>query len=551
MPSGFRFHAEFVNPTSAHTYFTWSAAQMTVYNAKVDEANYFYRFAQVFGGQIPKTDQKYSHLITDPVTKKRWLDWLEPVPSQVMQVGAVLYYQAVGRAKAGVTNKPKTKRIKGAERSLWLPAALFTIRQVRANWYELVLGTKTRPCGRIRFKAHRPFDMPRSVHIKTKGSKLFVSFSTPEGVEELSRYPETEEEIKARIKEKTPEELLARTVGCDRGVVTPLQTQTKSFTLSRVEKQRMHAKDKRIVTLQKKFARQVPYSKGWLKTRKAISDANTYGVNVRQNFAHQVSHALVTDSDTDVIVFEDLKINNMTKAPKPKYDESGKALHNQRAALASLHREILEMSAWGRIREYTESKGTPNGKLVVAVPAAYSSQECPKCGYVSAANRPEQALFACTNPSCGFNADHRLTADQVAAMNIAARGVKKVLSGAAKPKERKRLLHLRKALKSSEQGRDGTSRTMRSEELEALGAAKPAEPAPSEGNRTRLAVKPERPTASALGQCPPASRYPVFSPAASPSEGAEPEELQPDSHFVPVGCAKGSSTRAAAALSMQ
>ena len=486
MPSGFRFHAEFVNTTSAHTYFTWSAAQMTVYNAKVDEANYFYRFARVFGGQIPKTDQKYSHLITDPVTKKRWLEWLEPVPSQVMQVGAVLYYQAVGRAKAGVTNKPKTKRIKGAERSLWLPAPLFTIRQVRENWFELVLGTKTRSCGRIRFKAHRSFDMPRSVHIKTKGSRLFVSFSTPEGVEELSRFPETEREIKARIMQKTPEELLERTVGCDRGVVTSLQTQTKSFTLSRIEKQRMRAKNKRIVALRKKLARQVPYGKGWLKTRKAISDANTYGVNVRQNFAHQVSHVLVTDIDTDVIVFEDLNIKNMTKAPKPKFDELGKALHNRRAALASLHREILEKSAWGRILEFTESKGTPNGKLVVTVPAAYSSQECPKCGFISAANRPEQALFACTNTACGFNSDHRLSADQVAAMNIAARGVKKVLSGAAKPKERKRLLHLRKSPKSTDQSRDGTFRTGRSGELDALEVTKPAESASGAEKRMRL-----------------------------------------------------------------
>ena len=50
MSYGYRFPAEFVNKTSAEIYFTWSAGQALVYNAKVEEACYHYRFAQVFGG---------------------------------------------------------------------------------------------------------------------------------------------------------------------------------------------------------------------------------------------------------------------------------------------------------------------------------------------------------------------------------------------------------------------------------------------------------------------------------------------------------------------
>lgn len=304
MSYGYRFPAEFVNKTSAEIYFTWSAGQALVYNAKVEEACYHYRFAQVFGEKMLNADQKYSHLITNPYTKKRYLEWLESVPPQVLRIGAVLYYKAVRQAKVGLAKRPKTKRIKAADRHLWLTSDLFSIRQLRDKWFELTLWVKEQQVARIRFKAHRPFEMPNSVHIKTKGSRLFVSFCSPKASDE-DRYPETEDEIRARLRMKTPEELLEHTVGCDRGVVTPLQTQ--GFRLTRTQKARMRHKGKRIKKCQKKLARQVLHSSGWRKTRIKINDANTYGRNVRENLAHQTSHALVSLPNVDVIAFEDLK----------------------------------------------------------------------------------------------------------------------------------------------------------------------------------------------------------------------------------------------------
>ena len=255
---------------------------------------------------------------------------------------------------------------------------------------------------------------------------------------------------------QTPEELLARTIGCDRGIVTPLQTQTEGFGLKRIEKKRMCAKDKRIKRLQKKLSRQERDSKGSRKTSRKINDAHTYGRNVRENFAHQTSHALVSNSDADVIAFEDLKIKNMMAAPKPKYDEAGKPLPNGRAAAAGLHKAIQYEGMWGRTLTYAQYKALRHGKLVVTVPAAYSSQQCPKCGHTHSSNRPEQALFACT------------------------KAVKQIFDDQQKSKEQKRLLRMRKKGESSEgQGRGGTPRTMRSDEV---GAAKPAEPMPDTGN---------------------------------------------------------------------
>ena len=49
MSYGYRIPAEFVNRTSSEVYITWSAAQALVYNVKVQEAHYHYRFLMSSG----------------------------------------------------------------------------------------------------------------------------------------------------------------------------------------------------------------------------------------------------------------------------------------------------------------------------------------------------------------------------------------------------------------------------------------------------------------------------------------------------------------------
>jgi putative transposase len=62
-----------------------------------------------------------------------------------------------------------------------------------------------------------------------------------------------------------------------------------------------------------------------------------YSANVRNDFAQKTSRTLV-NSEMEVFVFEDLKIKNMTKAPKPKKDENG----NGARAKAALNKGILD-----------------------------------------------------------------------------------------------------------------------------------------------------------------------------------------------------------------
>jgi len=127
-------------------------------------------------------------------------------------------------------------------------------------------------------------------------------------------------------------------------------------------------------------------------------------------------------------VFEDLKIKNMTKRPKPKQDANGKWLRNGAAAKAGLNRAILG-SAWGQVADYTQYKALRAGKLLIKVAPQYSSQTCAACGHVDAGNRPSQAEFHCLR--CG----HEDNADHNAARVIQQRGVKKTREYAPKAKK--------------------------------------------------------------------------------------------------------------------
>src|SRR5262249_7180734 len=67
---------------------------------------------------------------------------------------------------------------------------------------------------------------------------------------------------------------------------------------------------------------------------------------------------------------------------------------------------VLKQLQWGAAQA-----GIP----LVEVPAAYSSQECPRCHFTDRANRPQQQMFCCH--VCGYAAH----ADVVGARNLESR----------------------------------------------------------------------------------------------------------------------------------
>jgi putative transposase len=120
-----------------------------------------------------------------------------------------------------------------------------------------------------------------------------------------------------------------------------------------------------------------------------------------------------------MIVFEDLKPGNLSKAPKPKQDENGKYLPNGASAKAGLNKSILD-AGWSTFITMCEYKAEWAGTVqVVRVDPRYTSQICSRCGQVRKKELSER-WHSC---ECGCELDR----DHNAALNILRLGVKAVL----------------------------------------------------------------------------------------------------------------------------
>jgi putative transposase len=115
----------------------------------------------------------------------------------------------------------------------------------------------------------------------------------------------------------------------------------------------------------------------------------------RQDFHHKEALKLIQQHDT--IYLEDLQVANMARNH-------------------SLAKSISDAS-WARFRAILEAKAACAGRRVVAVPPAYTSQDCSGCG-----RRVLKSLsvrtHVCPNPGCGLVLDR----DENAARNIERAG---------------------------------------------------------------------------------------------------------------------------------
>ncbi len=426
MLNGYKFRL-YPTPEQQQILLQWIGCQRLIYNAKVQEDRYFRRFARrmvgTAGEPIP-VDQQYSQFITDKTP------FLKQVPSQILRNGAVKFRQAYSRFFQKLGGRPKLKK-KSGRQSVWITKELFTFTphidpktgDIRS--YQLTLGTDKFPVGTISYVAHRAHAIPASIHIAVEGGHWWLSFAADDSGVTLpeNTVDAATEQIAEDLRHCSDEQLAERTLGGDRGVAKPLMTSDgQVFDLEPVHKTRIHKHRRRKKRWQRKAARRTKGSKNQKKAYRKVARYQQYEKNVRQNYAHQTSHALVVNDDYDLYVFEALAIQNMTKHPKAKTDAQGRFLPNKAAAKAGLNRAILS-SAWGQVVSFTTYKALRQGKLVITVPPAYSSQECAVCTFTSPDNRRTQAEFVCQRCGHTDNADHN------AAVVIAKRGIQKLLSG--------------------------------------------------------------------------------------------------------------------------
>ena len=419
MQIGNRFRC-YPTPAQAQTLLQWIGCQRYVYNAKVGEDQYFRCFARkslAHTGQFAPIDQQYSHFKTELTP------WLSEVPSQILRNGAVLWKQAYSRYFQKLGGRLALHK-KHGKQAVWLTSELFEFKPVVDNatgeitGHELCIGTKKHPVGILAFKAHKGYQPPASLHISIHAGQWHISFNYDDSAPEPS-----DQETTAWLMQFSAGELRAMTVGLDRGVALPLAgSDGQQFDFLPVQVKRLAQQEKHKKRWQRRQARRTKGSSNWVKAKRKVARYQRYGGDVRRELAHQTSHALAVDPRYKLFVFEALKVRNMTKKAKPQQNEQGRWIKNGAAAKSGLNQAILAC-AWGQTKVFLQYKARRQGKLVIEVPAFYSSQECGSCGHIHQDNRVSQSEFVCQSCSHTDHADHN------AAKVIAGRGVPAIAGG--------------------------------------------------------------------------------------------------------------------------
>ncbi|UOG92186.1 MAG: transposase [Candidatus Thiothrix sulfatifontis] len=174
----------------------------------------------------------------------------------------------------------------------------------------------------------------------------------------------------------------------------------------------------KLAKYQRRMAHKQKFSNNWKKAKAKVQKLHTQIANTRRDFLHK---ATTTISQNHAVVFvEDLQVSNMSLSAAGTAENPGKNV----AAKSGLNKAILDQG-WGEFRRQLDYKMAWNGGMLFAVPAHYTSQECPECHHVSADNRQTQAKFVCVKCHYENHADH------VGAINVEERGHRLLACGDA------------------------------------------------------------------------------------------------------------------------
>jgi putative transposase len=387
----------------------WMGCARNIWNAKCDEESYYSTFARKYCpiGTYAPIDQT-----TAQFKNKELSPWLYHCPSQIIRNSAANWYQTFVKFMKGQCGKPKRKS-KTDKGSIHLTRELFSFEVCEDGVLRLFVGSKKNNIGYLSFKTHRKFQLPNSIYIRKECGQYYVSFCYEASSDKITT---TDKAHLDYLKSASTEFLEAHVVGIDRGVVIPVQAGNTSFDFSDEQKKKKEKTQRYIKRLQRKLARQKKGAKRRQRTKHRLARHHRKMRNIRQDFSHKTSRAIV-NSQAKVIIFEDLKTANMTKQPKSKQNAAGIYLPNQASAKAGLNKAILD-KGWHQLEVFTKYKAVNAGKAVFKIPAHYTSQECASCGHTHPDNRKSQALFICGH--CG-NVDN---ADQNASLVIKKRAIR-------------------------------------------------------------------------------------------------------------------------------
>lgn len=143
----------------------------------------------------------------------------------------------------------------------------------------------------------------------------------------------------------------------------------------------------------KKFKKGQKQSKNYHKARNRYARLHLRISRQREEHAKRLARAVCTSNDC--IVYEDLQVKNLVRNSK-------------------LSKSISD-AGWTQFRRWVEYFGWKMGKITIAVPPQYTSQDCPSCG-----KRVKKSLSTRTHVcSCGYVEDR----DIAASINILKKGL--------------------------------------------------------------------------------------------------------------------------------
>jgi putative transposase len=238
--------------------------------------------------------------------------------------------------------------------------------------------------GHVKLKFHRPLrGIPKTLHVRRQGRRWTAS-------------------IQCALVPSSPLPSTGREAGFDLGVAH-LATSSEGEVFENPGHLARGLDG--LVAAQQALARKQRGSARRTRARERVARQHRRIANRRRDAAHQLSRTLV--NAYDVLVFEHLKIANMTRSARGTLEHPGSRV----AQKAGLNREILAAS-WGGLIGMVAYKAEEAGREPILVNPRDTSRRCSACGHTEAANRRSQAEFCCL--ACGF----RDNADRNAARNI-------------------------------------------------------------------------------------------------------------------------------------
>lgn len=337
-----------------------------------------------------------NYFINQLPTLKTKYPWLSEVPSQALQQSLIDMEKAYQNFFKGNARYPKFKKYSD-KRSFRLPQHC-EVSILNQSLY-----------------------LPKIGHVKAKGNFHLYQFEPVQSIT-VSQDSDGKWYASVLIKKDTTNYFHIheyQSCGIDIGIKKPLTVsyvdtdgKEKHKFIGKKFSKELAKKENRRKKYQRQYARKQKGSKNQEKAKRKLAKAFYREKECRKNFIEQTSYKLASKFET--VVFEDLKLKNMTRSAKGTVEEPGTNVR----AKSGLNREMLRLGH-GSLVLRTEQKTRKFQGTFLRVDPRRTSQECRKCGHTCKENR-KGSVFLCIKCS------HTEHADVNAGFNILDKGLKLV-----------------------------------------------------------------------------------------------------------------------------